>query len=331
MDNQKFKALVAEEKDGKIIRSVKTRKFSDLPPGDLLIKVAYSSLNYKDALSAAGNRGITKNYPHTPGVDAVGEVKESLTPHYGPGDKVIVTGYDLGMGTDGGFGEYIRVPADWAFKLPLDLPMKRSMVIGTAGLTAGAMVQKIVDSVEPDAGKIIVTGSTGGVGSISVALLAHLGYSVHAVTGKEKQHELLKKLGAEEVIDYKELSKPTQKPMLSGKWAGAVDTVGGPMLENLIKSVKPFGLITCCGNIVTHELKTNVFPFILRGITLSGVSAQNMPVKDRLFLWKQFSNKWNLDIFDELSHEITLDQLDKNIEEILQGKLQGRTILKHKQ
>lgn len=327
MKNIAFRALVVEEKDGNFTRSIKTRHIKDLPAGDLLIKVQYSSLNYKDGLSAIGNKGVTKNYPHTPGIDAVGVVVHSDSYLFVTGDSVIVTGNDLGMNTDGGFAEYIRVPVEWAVVLPDSLTPYAAMTIGTAGLTAGALVRKIIAGVKPEDGEILVSGATGGVGSVSVALLAELGYKVVCVTGKESEHDLLKSLGATEIISRAELQEATTRPMLKGRWAGAIDTVGGLMLENIIKSIQPYGVVSCCGNVAGAELNLTVFPFILRGVTLAGVSSQNLPLYERIDLWKKFATDWNLDIFEKLSEEVELDEINIAIDKILKGQSKGRIVV----
>jgi putative YhdH/YhfP family quinone oxidoreductase len=323
-----YRALVIEEQKDKYIRTIQEKNISDLPKGDLLIKVEYSSLNYKDALSATGNKGITKAYPHTPGIDAVGIVEHSKSDLFSEGDKVIVTGNDLGMNTPGGFGEYIRVPAHWVLPLPTIISTQDAMSIGTAGLTAGSMVQKIVNQIKPEDGDIIVSGATGGVGSISVAILSDLGYKVTAVTGKDKYNNFLKDLGASDVINRNDIQVANNRPMLKGKWAAAVDTVGGTMLENIIKSTQPFGIVTCCGNVAGAELNLTVFPFILRGITISGVSSQNLPNSEKRLVWNKFANEWDLTKIKSLTNIITLDELNDEIDLILKGGQIGRKVLR---
>ena len=327
MKDDEFRAYVVNEEDNNYIAKITNRKIDDLPKGDLLVKVHYSSLNYKDALSASGNRGVTKNYPHTPGIDAVGVVVRSEDQSFGIEDKVIVTSYDLGMNTDGGFGEYIQVPSKWAVKLPENLSMKESMIYGTAGLTAGISVLRLIELVKPEDGNIIVSGATGGVGTISIAILKKLGYSVTAVTGKEAEKKYLSDLGAEEIILRKDFEALDNKPLLKPIYAGAIDTVGGMILENIIKSVKPNGAVTCCGNVASAKLDLTVFPFILRGVTLIGIDSQNLPMIYREKVWKQLAADWKpvtlLDSYDEIS----LDDLDQRISLMLQGKLKGRTII----
>ncbi len=327
MDNNTFKAYVVNEDDNKYIGKITERNIEDLPKGDLLIKVCYSSLNYKDALSATGNKGVTKNYPHTPGIDAVGIVVKSEDKLFSIDDKVIVTSYDLGMNTDGGFGEYIRVPSQWAVKLPVKLSMKEAMIFGTAGLTAGISVLRLTELIKPNDGNIIVSGATGGVGSISIAILNKLGYSVTAITGKESERNYLLHLGAQEIVLRKEFEKLDKKPLLKPLYAGAIDTVGGVILENIIKSTKPTGAVTCCGNVASPKLELSVFPFILRGITLIGIDSQNLPMIYRINVWKKLASDWKPDTLLNTYDEISLDELSEKILLMLQGKSKGRTII----
>ncbi len=323
-----YKAFVVEEIDGKFVSSIKILNINDLPQGEVIVKVHYSSLNYKDALSATGNKGITKSYPHTPGIDAAGVVVESVSPLYNVGDEVIVTGYDLGMNTAGGFGEYIRVPAEWVVKLPAGLSLKEAMIIGTAGFTAAMSLSRLTELVKPDDGKIVVTGATGGVGSVALTLLAQNGYQTVAVSGKEAEYPFLKQLGASEIISREEFQRVEKRPMLSAQFAGGIDTVGGEALVNILKSLKPLGAVTTCGSVSSTQLNMTVFPFILRGISLIGISAQNYPTRLRAGLWLNLATKWKPDNLINLYNEITLENLPEAIQNILSGKLKGRTIVK---
>jgi putative YhdH/YhfP family quinone oxidoreductase len=324
----KYKALVTEETGNGYVSSIKTLDTDQLPDGEVLVKVYYSSLNYKDALSATGNKGVTKNYPHTPGIDASGVVESSDSKEFKTGDQVVVSGYDLGMNTAGVFAEYIRVPAQWVVKLPEGLSMKEAMIIGTAGFTAGISVTRMSELVKPEAGKIIVTGATGGVGSVALSILNGLGYETVAVSGKESEHNFLKSLGASEIITREEFALVDKRPILSSRFAGGIDTVGGPILENVIKTLNPLGAVTTCGSVSATQLNMSVFPFILRGISLIGVSAQNYPMHLREPLWKKLSSDWKPAHLLELYNEITLDELVSAIDLILQGKLKGRTLVK---
>lgn len=329
MSSDSFKAMVVSRtQDGEFSREITTRKLDSLPEGEVLVNVKYSSLNYKDALSAIGNRGVTKNYPHTPGVDAVGLVEDSGSVEFEPGDKVIVHGYDLGMDTSGGFGQYIRVPADWVVNLPVELGLKESMMYGTAGFTAAQSVLRIVEGgVRPEDGKILVTGATGGVGSMAVAILAKAGYSVTASTGKTEQKQFLADLGAEEVIGREDLTDPSGKLLLKGQWAGVVDAVGGEMLATAIKSTKQRGVITTCGNVASHELNINVYPFILRGITLVGIDSASCPMKRRRLVWEKMASGWKLDILERIGRTVSLEDLDPEIDVMLKGGQVGRIVV----
>ncbi len=329
MSGKNFKALVVEEEGEKnFVRSIKDRSTDELPEGDVLVNVRYSSLNYKDALSATGNKGVTRNFPHTPGVDASGIVAESNSPEFSTGEEVIVHAYDLGCNTSGGFGEYIRVPADWVIKLPANLSLRESMIYGTAGFTAAYSVLELErHGVAPAKGEILVTGATGGVGSVAVSILAKLGYDVVASTGKTDQAQFLLDLGAKEVISRDESRDESGRPMLKGRWAGVVDTVGGEILVTAIKATKPMGVITCCGNVASADLPLNVYPFILRGVKLIGIDSQNCPMDLRLEVWGKLAGDWKLGSLDDLANEVSLDELEENIQLILQGKQKGRVLL----
>lgn len=327
MENISYNALVVEEIDGEYTSSIKLLITNDLPQGELLIRVHYSSVNYKDALSATGNKGITKNYPHTPGIDAAGIVAYSESVDFEIGDEVIVTGYDLGMNTSGGFGQYIRVPASCAVKCPQGLTLKEAMIIGTAGFTSAISVNQLVAKIKPTDGKVIVSGATGGVGSVALLLLNKLGYVTVAVSGKETESDYLNWLGVSEIIPRHEFEVEDKRPMYSAQYAGGIDTVGGSILVNMLKAVQPLGIVTTCGSVSSTKLEMTLFPFILRGITLTGISAQNHPMYLRQELWKKLSNEWKMDRINEMYSEIELDQLSKTLELILQGKLKGRTIV----
>jgi len=328
MENIQYKAFVVEEIDGKFIQTVKTLNVDDLPAGDVLVRVHYSSINYKDALSATGNKGVTKQYPHTPGIDVSGIVESSDSEKFKSGDKVIVTGYDLGMNTAGGFGQYIRIPAEWVVKLPEGLSMKESMIIGTAGFTAGISVLRLSELVKPENGKVVVSGATGGVGSVALSLLSKLGYQTVAISGKQEESDFLHALGAAEIIPRNDFQVVDKRPMLSSQYAGAIDTVGGTILENILKGLKPLGAVTTCGSVSSTQLNMTVFPFILRGITLIGVSAQNYPTHLREPLWLKMANEWKPNNLLDLYSEINIEEIKSHIDLILKGKLKGRTIVK---
>jgi len=325
-----FKALWIEEtKDGNFTRSVKEIPLSTLPDNDVLIRVHYSSLNYKDGLSAAGNKGVSRTYPFIPGVDAAGLVEEDRTGTFAPGTEVIVTGYDLGMNTFGGFGEYIRVPANWVVPLPPSLSLFESMIVGTAGYTAAYGVRRLQrELITPNSGPVLVTGATGGVGSMAVFQLAQLGYEVIAATGKLDKLDALLALGASSVIHRDEVYPEKVRLLNTGRFAAAIDTVGGEMLEAIIPQIHPDGAIACCGNILGHSLNTNIYPFILRGLSLLGIDSGITKMPLRLKIWQDIAS-----ISEPFPKEwvktIDLNGLVAEIDLILAGKQQGRVVLKH--
>ena len=327
--NKKFKALVVTEENGKFIRKIDERKIDDLPAGDVLIKVKYSSLNYKDALSAIGNKGVTRKYPHTPGIDATGIVAETSSNKFKEGDEVLVTGYDLGMNTSGGFAEYIGVPSEWIVKLPKGLAIKESMVFGTAGFTAALALYKLEQCSEIKMqGEVLVTGATGGVGSLAVEILSKKSYQVVASTGKKDQTEYLKKIGAKEVIGRDEVDDKSNRPLLNRRWKAAIDTVGGNILATVIKQMDYRCSVASCGNTYSPELHTTVFPFILRGVNLLGINSAETPMDLRLKIWEKLANEWKPYCLDEIYTECSLEQLSDKIDLILQGQIIGRVVIK---
>ena len=324
-----FRALVVTKNDDKTFtREITERKISDLPEGDVLIRVRYSSLNFKDGLSCIGNPGVTRNYPHTPGIDASGEVAESSDSRFKEGDFVIVSGYNLGMDTSGGFGQYIRVPADWIEPLPEGLTIKEAAIYGVAGFTAALSVDALQKhGIGPEDGEVVVTGSTGGVGSVSVALLSHLGYNVVASTGKKEEREFLSGIGASQIISREEVNDESNKPLLSERWGGAIDSVGGNTLATLLKAVKRGGAIAATGLVASSELSTTVFPFILRGVSLLGIDSGYTPKKLRREIWKKLAGDWKFAKLQKLTIDCTLDQLDPEIDKILAGGQRGRVVV----
>ena len=329
MNVSTFRALVVSQTDEKTFtREITERSISDLPEGEVLIRVHFSSLNYKDGLSCIGNPGVTRNYPHTPGIDASGEVTESSDSRFKEGDSVIVTGYDLGMNTSGGFGEYIRVPADWVVPLPEGMTFKEASIYGVAGFTAALSVDALQKyGVNPEQGEIVVTGSTGGVGSVSVALLSLLGYTVVASTGKKEESEFLLRLGASEIISREEVNDESKKPLLRERWAGAVDTVGGTTLAALLKAAKRGGAVAATGLVASSELSTTVFPFILRGVSLLGIDSGFTPTKLRLEIWNKLAGIWKIPQLEQLTIDCTLEELDPEIDKILAGGQRGRVVV----
>ena len=325
---QTFKAMVVSETAEKTFsREVRERALGDLPAGELIIDVKYSSLNYKDALSATGNKGVTRKYPHTPGIDAAGVVADSTTKLFTVGDQVTVTGFDLGMNTSGGFAQYISVPALWATKLPQGLSLKDSMSHGTAGLTAALCIIRLMASgLTKESGEVLVTGASGGVGSVAVAILAKLGFNVVAATGKASEHDFLNGLGAKAIISREEANDTSGRPLQKPRWAGVVDTVGGNILATALKTTKYGGLVAACGNAMSAELNVNVFPFILRGVSLLGVDSVELPMRARQMAWNKLAGEWSIDV-GNLVTEVSLEELNPKIDEILKGGIRGRVLI----
>jgi putative YhdH/YhfP family quinone oxidoreductase len=327
MEKIRYKAFIVEEtSDKNFSHAVKEANSDDLPQGEVLIRVKYSSLNYKDALSASGNKGVTRKYPHTPGIDAAGIVEQSQVQAFKKGDFVIVTSYDLGMNTAGGFGQYIRVPAGWVVPLPKGLSLEQSMILGTAGFTAAMSVERLIYGVTPAQGPILVTGATGGVGSLACAILVKLGYTVDAVSGKPDTG-FLEGLGVKNVIDRGKFLEKTGPPILKPRWAGVIDTVGGDILATAIKSTDAWGVVTCCGNVASPDLPINVFPFILRGVSLIGIDSQHCPMPLRQTLWEHLSTDWKPKMLESMVTRVSLENLGTRIEQILKGQLRGRTLV----
>ena len=323
MEDIKYKAFFTQEAESGFSNSIESLSIADLEENDLLIKVSYSSLNYKDALSASGNKGVTRTYPHTPGIDAVGEVVKSNSSDFKEGDKIIVTGYDLGMNTYGGFGQYISIPATWAISLPNELSEAEAMSIGTAGLTAGLCVRKLLQNdLTPDSGDVLVTGASGGVGSVAVMVLSKLGFNVVALTGKQDQVDYLESLGASSVIIRSQMEEQG-KPLQKGIYQGGVDTVGGNILSNFISQTSQRGAITCCGNVASDKLETSIFPFILRGVTLIGIDSAESLLEVKKEIWNNFSNDWKIDL-EKITKEVFLESLSDEVEKILKGNQVGR-------
>ena len=322
-----FKAFtVFENEDGSFKSEIISKSIDDLPPGDVLVRVDFSSLNYKDALSATGNKGVTKKYPHTPGIDAVGTVEDTSHSSFKIGDQVIVSGYDMGQNTAGGFGEYIRVPREWVALMPEGLTKKESIILGTAGMTAGLSLRELQKKNGIEGKLAIVTGATGGVGCLAVKLLSQLGADVTAVTGKVDSEDFLKSIGAVEVINRQQLAENFHQPLASGKWDIGVDVVGGEMLAGLMTCLKLGGSVACCGLVGGSTIETTIFPYILRGNSLIGIDSGNIPISEKEEIWMLFANEWKIELND-LSRTITLYELDQEIESILKGGQVGRVIV----
>ncbi|MBZ1393758.1 YhdH/YhfP family quinone oxidoreductase [Psychrobacter pacificensis] len=330
MSNEKtFKALVVEEtNDGEFKKSIQERKVSDLPENDLLIEVHYSSLNFKDAMSATGNKRITRNYPHTPGIDAAGVVVSDKSGTFSAGQEVLVFGYDLGMDTAGGLGQIISIPADWAIECPKSLTLKEAMIYGTGGLTAALSVQKLEKmGAKPEDRPVAVTGATGGVGSISIAILSQLGYEVIAFSGKPEQSDYLKDLGASEVRHRDTINEIGSKPIGRELWANAIDTLGGDYLANLLKQTKAGGAVTSCGLAGGAEFSMTVMPFITRAVSLLGVDSVLIPLEDKKAIWQRVSTDMKLPDLEGYAEEITLEQTPEYLDRFISSKVVGRYVV----
>lgn len=324
-----FRSWRVNENDGVFTGQIEEQSVEDLPEGEVLIRVSHSSLNFKDALSASGNKGVTRKFPHSPGIDAVGEVVSSSHSQCQTGEQVIVTGYDLGMNTPGGFGEYIRVPGQWCVKLPSGWDGQTAMAYGTAGLTAGLCVDKLVrNGLTPGKGSVLVTGASGGVGSIAVELLSNLGFQVTAMSGKPEQNDWLKELGASDVVGRDALT-PSRKPMEKPLYVGAVDTVGGEPLATVLKQIQPEGAVAACGLAAGTDLATSVFPFIIRGVTLAGVDSVEIPVERKAAIWDKLSTDWRCHKSESSARVIGLEQLQPALDAFLEGRSTGRVVLAH--
>ncbi|RBQ28773.1 YhdH/YhfP family quinone oxidoreductase [Aliarcobacter vitoriensis] len=324
-----MKAFVVEKnKNDEIISSVKDVQKPICNENEILIKVEYSSLNYKDALSSIGHSGVTRNFPHITGVDVSGTVYETKSPIFKIGQNVVVTGYDLGMNSDGGHCEFVKVPASWAIPTPDSISNKDIMIYGTAGLTSALSINELINNGLQEHSSVLVTGSTGGVGSISVAILNKLGFKVTALTTKKDKDNFLKSLGATEVILIDDFMQNKQKPMLKENFDAVIDSVGGEILAQAIKQVKYDGIVTCCGLTASYELNTNVFPFILRGIRLIGIDSVECKIEKKQKAWEKLAGKWKIECLDAITKEISLEEIKEAYEKLLSGKATGRYLIK---
>jgi acrylyl-CoA reductase (NADPH) len=325
-----FKALVISEAPEKhYSKTVTTRQISDLPAGEVLVRVHYSGLNYKDSLSSAGNRGVTKSYPHTPGIDASGVVEESQHSDFQIDTKIIVTSYDLGMNTSGGLAEYIRVPASWVVPLPEGMSLKEAMIFGTAGLTAGMGISLLENhGLKPQNGKVLVTGATGGVGIMAIGILAKLGYEVVAVTGKPEAHDFLKNAGATTILSREDLDDQSGRPVLKSQYAGVIDTVGGNILATALKSMNYGAAAAICGLVASPNFQTSVFPFILRGNAIFGIDSAECPMEIRKNIWQKLASDWKPNNLEDLVTEISLEESPEKLEKMLQGGAWGKTLVR---
>jgi putative YhdH/YhfP family quinone oxidoreductase len=324
----KFKAYLVKEVEGSFNGSIQEIELPPLEDGKVSIKVHYSSLNYKDALASTGVKGVARSYPFVPGIDVAGEITESSDERYSVGDLVVATGYKIGMAVFGGFGEMVQLPSDWLVKLPSGLTLQEAMNIGTAGLTAGASVKKIIDSGISKDLPVLVSGATGGVGSVAVNLLSKLGYEVHALTGKSEESETLKNMGAKQVLLRDEFMAEPIKALDKGIYGGAVDTVGGDILAKMLSMISNEGSVSCCGNVGGMKFTSSVFPFILRGVSLIGIDSAESPINFKDEIWNLFATDWALEL-NKYSKVISLDQIEDEITKILKGQQVGRVVIKH--
>lgn len=323
-----YKAYLVEELDGMYSGSIKELHMNDIESGNVIIKVHYSSLNYKDALAASGVKGVVSSYPFVPGIDVAGEILESTSDNFKAGDKVIATGYKLGMSVFGGFGELVQIPQEWVVPLPSNLSFLDAMSLGTAGLTAGACVKKILNNNPSFKNPVLVSGATGGVGSVAVNLLSNLNFEVHAITGKLNEDLILKKMGASKVIDRNEFIAEPVKALDKAIYSAGVDTVGGDILSKMLSMIESHGSIACCGNVAGVKFTSSVFPFILRGISLIGVDSAESDINFKKEIWDLFSRDWSIGL-DEYCKVVPLEDIGDEITKILDGKQVGRVVIKH--
>jgi acrylyl-CoA reductase (NADPH) len=322
-----FRAFRIVNEDGKIHGSIVNAMVAELSAGDVLIRASYSSVNYKDALAATGTGKILRRFPLIGGIDVAGAVASSADSRFREGDEVLVTGYDLGVANDGGYAGYVQVPAGWVVPMPRGLTAFEAMALGTAGFTAGlAIVRLQQNGLRPENGTVVVTGSTGGVGSIAVAGLARLGYDVTAITGKEEAHEYLRQLGAREVVSRGTLEMGT-RPLEKARWAGAVDPVGGDMLAWLTRTTDAWGGIASTGLTGGVELHTTVMPFILRGVSLIGIDSVSCPMEIRTEVWRRLATDMKPNNLAAIAKEISLDGLPDAFATLLAGKARGRFVV----
>ena len=327
MTQDTFKALVLTEEEGKVRHAIQTLTNADLPRGEVLVAVAYSSLNYKDGLAITGKGKIVRQYPMVPGVDFSGTVLESGNPEWKAGDEVVLTGWSVGERYWGGFSQRARVKGEWLVPLAKGLDARRAMAIGTAGLTAMLCVMTLGDAgVTPKSGTVLVTGAAGGVGSVAVALLSRLGYRVAAVTGRESAHAYLYGLGATEIVRREDLAE-TARPLETQRWAGAVDTVGGTMLARLLTEVNYGGAVAACGLAGGAKLDTTVMPFILRGVSLRGVDSVMCPRPRREAAWDRLVRDLPMELLDQLAQVVPLAAVPELAREILVGQVRGRVVV----
>jgi len=323
-----FKAVWLEEQGGKVTASVKALEERELPPGDVVVRVEYSTLNYKDGLILGGLGRLVRQYPHVPGIDFAGTVESSSSPKFAPGDKVILTGWRVGELHWGGYAQKARVKAEWLVRLPERLTTLQAMAIGTAGFTAMLCVLALeAHGVAPDKGEVLVTGAAGGVGSVALAVLAKLGYRLAASTGRADQEAYLKGLGAASIVARGELAEKPTRPLLAERWAGAVDTVGSNTLANVLAQIKYRGSVAACGLAGGNDLPSSVLPFILRGVNLLGIDSVMCPMELRVSAWARLARDLPLDKLDAMISKVPLAEVAAFSPRILEGQVRGRTVV----
>lgn len=322
-----FKAFRISNSDGKISGAIVETTLDALTPGDVVIQAEYSSVNYKDALAATGAGKILRRFPLIGGIDAAGVVATSSDARFREGDRVLVTGYDLGVAQDGGYASFVRVPADWVVRIPDGLTSRETMMLGTAGFTAGLSILRLErNGLQTGQGPVVVTGATGGVGSLAIAALARLGYEVTAITGKDDAHDYVRALGARDIVSRTTLTMGT-RPLEAARWAGAIDAVGGDMLAWLTRTTNYGGGIASTGLTGGVELRTTVMPFILRGVSLIGIDSAMCPMPIRLEVWRRLATDMKPADLNAIAHEITLDGLPAAFDTLLAGKARGRFVV----
>ncbi len=329
---EQFKALMVDKNENDFSVQVKNITLNELPKGDVLIKVSYSAINYKDGLASIPNGKIVTTYPFIPGIDLAGVVVSSQDPRFREGDEVIATSYEIGVSHYGGYSEYARIPGDWIVPLPENLTLKESMILGTAGITAALSIQRLEDNgLSPEKGKVLVTGATGGVGSLAVSMLSKRGYEVVASTGKMYEYSFLHKLGAKEIISREDVFNGKIKPLDKQIWAAAVDPVGGETLASILSKIQYNGSVAVSGLTGGGNVPTTVFPFILRGINLLGIDSVYCPMHVRQDLWNRMATDLKPSTLSEtVNKEITLEELPETLPTILKGQARGRIIVKIK-
>ncbi|MDR4929345.1 acryloyl-CoA reductase [Peribacillus simplex] len=327
---QQFEALVVNKQDDQFTVNIQQLSLDDLPQGEVLIRVHYSGVNYKDSLAAIPNGNIVSSYPIVPGIDMAGVVASSEDSRFKEGDEVIATSYGIGVSQSGGYSQFARVPAEWIVPLPDGLTMKEAMIIGTAGFTAALSVLRLEENnITPEQGSVLVTGATGGVGSFAVSILSKLGYSVEASTGKDSEHGYLKKIGAATIVSREDVYDGKLRALGKQKWSGAVDPVGGEPLASVLSQIKYGGAVAVSGLTAGTSLPATVFPFILRGVNLLGIDSVNCPMDTRLKVWHRLATDFKLEQLEQLiQQEITLEELPDVLPTLLKGEARGRTIVK---